>query len=74
MLSDWKVDYRKFTNEELVNDFYWKVKMEPEAVRIARRDGDDVEEIKKETIRVKEELLRRLNLIGGVGNDSKGIH
>ena len=52
------------TNEELVNDFYWKVKLEPEAVRIARRDGGDVEKVKGETEKVKGEILRRMN--GGV--------
>lgn len=57
------IDYTKFTNEELVNDFYWKVKLEPEAVKMARRDGYSVEEIKAETIRSKDEILRRLNLI-----------
>ena len=54
-------DYKEFTNEELVNDFYWKVKLEPEAVRMARRDGNDVGAIKAETEKVKNEILRRLN-------------
>lgn len=61
MLNDWEPDYRKFTNEELVNDFYWKVKLEPEAVMMARRDGYSVEDVKAETVKVKEEILRRLN-------------
>ena len=54
-------DYVSLTNEALVNDFYWKVKMEPEAVKIARRDGGDVDAVKKETELVKKEILRRLN-------------
>ena len=62
MLEDWKVDYTKFTNEGLVNDFYWKVKMEPEAVRMARQDGLSVEDVRNETIRCRDEILRRLNL------------
>ena len=56
------VDYTKFTNEQLVDDFMWKVKLEPEAVRIARRDGKPVADVKNETIRVKNEILRRLAL------------
>lgn len=64
------MDYRDFSNEALVNDFYWKVKMEPEAVRLARRDGGDVEAVKRETLLVRDEILRRL---GGVENDDKGI-
>lgn len=54
-------DYVSLTNEVLVSDFYWKVKMEPEAVKIARRDGGDVDAVKRETELVKEEILRRLN-------------
>ena len=57
-------DFREMTNEELVNDFYWKVKMEPEAVRLAREYGTSVEEVKDGTVKCKEEILRRLN--GGV--------
>lgn len=59
-------DYSGFSNEDLVNDFMWKVKLEPEAVRIARRDGRSVAEVKDETLRVKEEIIRRLNQMGGV--------
>ena len=55
------MDYCDYTNEELVNDFYWKVKTEPEAVRMARADGGDTEAVKRETMLVKEEILRRLN-------------
>ena len=56
------IDYTKFTDEQLVDDFMWKVKLEPEAVRIARRDGKSVADVKNETIRVKNEILRRLAL------------
>lgn len=57
-----KTDYTKLTSEQIVNDFMWKVKLEPEAVRIARRDGKSVIDVKNETVRVKEEIIRRLNL------------